>query len=258
MAQESVITSVDRALRVLGAFGDGRRELGVTQIAGVLGVHMSTASRLAATLAAHGFLERPRGESAFRLGPEMVRLGLLAVGGDRLVETAREAMEDLAAETGETVVVSVPSREESVDVAQVDARYLVGGTSWVGRRLPLHATSDGKVFLAFGAAEAPSVLEPVTARTVTDPARLGRELAVARAQGWARAVGECEEGLNGVAAPIFASGNRCVAALSVSGPAYRLRAEALPELGRRCRAAADRVSLRVCASAPAGRNGGVT
>ena len=252
MAQDAAVASVVRALRILGAFGDGRRELGVAQIAGFLGVHVSTASRLAATLAAHGFLERPRGGATFRLGPEMIRLGLLAAGGESLVETARAAMDELAAETGETVVLSVPSGDEAVDVAQVDTRYLVGGKSWVGRRLPLHATSDGKVFLAFGAASvAPNArLEPVTTRTVTDPAELERELADVRVHGWARAVGECEEGLTGVAAPIFASGNRCVAALSVSGPSYRLGAPALPALGRRCRQAADAVSARL-GSAPA-------
>ena len=247
MAQDTAVASVVRALRLLGAFGDGRRELGVAQMAGVLGVHMSTASRLAATLAAHGFLERPRRGSGFRLGPEMIRLGLLAAGGESLVETARETMDELAAETSETVVLSVPSGQEAVDVAQVDTRYLVGGKSWVGRRLPLHATSDGKVFLAFGVAglEASRSLEQVTKRTITDRGELERALSRVRAQGWAPAVGECEEGLNGVAAPIFASGNRCVAALSVSGPSYRLSADALPDLGRRCREAADAISARL-------------
>ncbi|MDQ4082112.1 MAG: IclR family transcriptional regulator [Actinomycetota bacterium] len=247
MAQDASVQSVVRALQLLGAFRDGPRELGVAQLAGFLGVHVSTASRLAATLAAHGFLERSRRGSAFRLGPELARLGLIAAGGNSLVETAREAMDELAGETGETVVLSVPSGNEAVDVAQVDSRYLVGGQSWVGRRLPLHATSDGKVFLTFGAAtlEAKRRLERVTPRTVTDRAELARELADVRACGWATAVGECEEGLNGVAAPVFHTGNRCVAALSVSGPSYRLPAELLPELGRRCASAAARVSARL-------------
>ena len=260
MAQEAAVQSVDRALRILGAFGDERRELGVAQVAGFLGVHVSTASRLASTLAAHGFLERSEDDGALRLGPEMVRLGLLAAGGERLVATARDAMDELAAETGETIVLSVPSGDEAVDVAQVDSRYLVGGQSWVGRRLPLHATSDGKVFLAFGAARASERLDRVTTRTIVDHGELQRELTAVRAHGWARAVGECEEELNGVAAPIFVSGDRCVAALSVSGPSYRVRAGSLQALGRRCREAADAVSVRlgsppVAADTPR-RNGG--
>ena len=250
MAQEAVVKSVDRALRLLGAFEPGRRELGVSQIAGVLGVHVSTASRLAATLAGHGFLERARTSDAFRLGPQMIRLGLLAAGGDSLIESAWEVMDELAAETGETVVLSVPSGHEAVDVAQVDTRYLVGGQSWTGRRLPAHATSDGKVFLAFDAAllEKRKPLAPVTPRTLTERAQLERDLADVRAQGWARAVGECEQGLNGVAAPVFASGGRCVAALSVSGPDYRLPVERLSRLGARCRISADAISRRLGAT----------
>jgi DNA-binding IclR family transcriptional regulator len=246
MAQEAAVASVVRALRILGAFGDGRRELGVAQLARFLDVHVSTASRLAGTLAAQGFLQRAPG-GGFRLGPEMMRLGLLAAGGENLAETAHEAMEELAAETGETVVLSVPTEGEAVEVAQVDSRYLVGGKSWVGRRLPLHATSDGKVFLAFGAARvsARGRLEPVTTRTITDRPTLARELTSVREQGWAPSVGELEEGLNGVAAPIFAGSERCVAAVSVSGPAYRVDAADLLELGGRCRAAADAISTRL-------------
>jgi DNA-binding IclR family transcriptional regulator len=245
MAHEGAVQSVGRGLRILGSFGPTRSELSVAEIAAVLDVHMSTASRLAATLAAEGFLDRsPAG--AFRLGPEMVRLGLLAAGAETVVESARAAMDELAEETGETVVLSIPSGDEAVDVAQVDSRYLVGGTSWVGRRLPLHATSDGKVFLAFDAADLPAEdLEAVSERTITDRDELERALVDVRATGWASAIGECEEGLNGVAAPIFSGHGRCLAALSVSGPAYRLPVDDLPALGARCVEAAGRVSMRL-------------
>src|SRR5919199_1774350 len=146
MAQEAAVRSVGRGLRILGSFNADRPELSVGEIAAELDVHMSTASRLAATLASEGFLDRsPAG--AFRLGPEMVRLGLLAAGSETIEAHAPPSMETLAAETGETVVLSVPAGDEAVDIAQVDSRFLVGGTSWVGRRLPLHATADGKVFV---------------------------------------------------------------------------------------------------------------
>jgi len=245
MTQDTAVRSVERALSILRSFEPARPRLAVGEMATALGVHASTASRLAATLARDGFLERGPGGDGFRLGPEMIRLGLLAAGGESLIEAARESMEELARETGETVVLSVPSGRKAVDVAQVDTRYLVGATSWVGRRLPLHATSDGKVLLAFGAAELEEeeALERVTPWTITGRAELEQELGEARANGWAPAVEECEPGLNGVAAPILATG-RCIAALSVSGPAYRLPAEALPELGRRCREAAAAISSR--------------
>jgi DNA-binding IclR family transcriptional regulator len=245
MTQPALVQSVDRALQILSAFEpEGRgRALGVAQLAARLGVHKSTASRLAATLAAHGFLERGPGE-AFRLGRRIARLGLLAAGGPDLVDAARPPMEALAARTGETVVLSVTVDGAAVDVAQVESRYLVGGKSWIGLRTPLHATSDGKALLAFGAATLPpGRLESMAPRTLTSRARLARELAAVRRTGWARAVGECEEGLNGVAAPVFAQGGRCVAAVSVSGPAYRLDEHALPVLAACCAEAGVAISV---------------
>ena len=204
---------------------------------------LSAASRLAATLVAHGFLERAEGAEALRLGRRVVSLGMVAAGRD-LVDAARPAMENLAERTGEAVVLSVPAGGEAVDVAQVDSRFLVGGKRWIGLRTPLHASSDGKVLLAFGAAElTPGArLHAVAPRTLTSRAALRRELTQVRRLGWARAVGECEEGLNGVAAPVRAGDGRCVAALSVSGPAYRLPAARLPKLGADCAEAAAAAS----------------
>src|SRR5918911_3414158 len=97
MTQVTAVRSVGRSLRILGAFGPGRSELSVGEMAAVLDVHMSTASRLASTLAAEGFLQREPG-GAFRLGPEIARLGLLAATGAAVVEGARGPMEKLAAE----------------------------------------------------------------------------------------------------------------------------------------------------------------
>src|SRR5262245_64917508 len=96
------IQTVDRVLRMLSAFGPERLEVGVSDFAALLGVHKSTASRLAATLAGRGFLERAPGGRAFRLGPEVGRLGLLLQGGGIIVLLAREPMYSLAHEPSET------------------------------------------------------------------------------------------------------------------------------------------------------------
>ena len=248
--QQSVHT-VTRALRMLAAFDGDGRELAVRDFASLLGVHKSTASRLAATLAAHGFFERVPGSDRFRLGPQVARIGLVAIGGRTLIDSARGAMDALAVQTGETVVLSVPAGNEALDVAQAGAGHRISASTWIGRRTPLHASSDGKVFLAFGAADLGSdaPLEALTGRTVTDRRELERQLVEARQLGWAPAVGELEDGLNGVAAPIVDSGGDCIAALSVSGPVYRNPPERLPKLARLCVSAADDVSDRLSLAA---------
>jgi DNA-binding IclR family transcriptional regulator len=249
---QASVHTVARALDMLTAFEPDRQELAVREFAALLDVHKSTASRLAGTLASHGFLQRVAGSDSFRLGPEAARVGLLAVGGRGLADAARPALDALAAETGETVVLSVPAGGEALVVAQADSRYRVGASSWIGNGTPLHASSDGKALLAFGAAELPAgPLVSLTPSTVTTRAELLGRLAAIRERGWATAVGDFEEGLNGVAAPVFASDGACVGALSVSGPAYRVSVERLEDLGPRCVAAARAVGARLDAKAAA-------
>ena len=246
MRDQGRVHTVDRALQMLSAFDETRQELGVRDFASLLDVHKSTASRLAATLVHGGFLERAADGERFVLGRQAARIGLLAVGGRALTDAARPIMDALAAETGETVVLSVPAGDEALDIAQTESSHVIGATAWIGRRTPLHASSDGKALLAFGAARLPAGrLGRVSQHTITDREVLEEQLAEARARGWSVAVGDYEEGLNGVAAPVFSNGSGCVAALSVSGPAYRIPVERLSELGARCVAAAGAVSARL-------------
>jgi DNA-binding IclR family transcriptional regulator len=247
------VQTVDRALQLLQAFATPEQELGVTELAGALGVHKSTASRLAATLAARGFLERAPGSESFRLGPELGRLALLAArGGEDLAELSRPAMARLASDTGETVNLALLDASEAVNVAQVDGRHIVGVGSWTGRRTALHCTANGKVLLALAAPGLPTgELQAFTPRTITSRAALEQELAQVRARGYATAVGELEEGLHAVAVPLPDRSGRCLAALSVSGPAYRMAPATLDRIAERCREAAAEIELRLGGSARA-------
>jgi DNA-binding IclR family transcriptional regulator len=244
---QSSVHTVSRALSVLAAFQDEGDELGVTQIASLLDVHKSTASRLAATLVAHGFLERTGDGERLRLGQEVARLGMLAVRNRSLIDVAQPVMDELARQTRETVVLSVPTGNRGLDVAEAGPRRLVRATTWIGRSSPLHACSDGKVFLAFGAAslDESAALEAVTAATITDARRLDGELSRVRRRGWATAVGELEEGLNGVAGAILDDAGECIASLSISGPAYRVSPDRLDELAGHCLAAAQAIGERI-------------
>ena len=232
----NTLQSVDRALRILLSFEEEGQEKALGELADLLGVHKSTASRLAATLRKHGLLERDRDSERFRLGPELSRLGILAFGDRGLNEVAREPMATLAADTGETVTLSVLRAGELTTVMQFGSSYVVAPANWIGRRTPLHTTSDGKVWLAFGDARLPSgPLVALTERTQTRRADLERELETVRRRGWASGVGEFEYGLNGVAAPVIDGSGRCRAALGVSAPEYRLPEEDLPRLAEACR-----------------------
>ena len=171
------LQTADRALQVLQQFRSQGEGLTVTEIATRLGIHRSTASRLVSTLAARGFLERDTVGSLLRLGPEVARIGRIALAGRELVAVARPVLNGLAAETGETVTLAVPIDGHVMTVAQADGSYFVSSGKWVGVRTPLHCAADGKVLLAFDGARVNSAgLIKRTKRTIVDPELLTREL----------------------------------------------------------------------------------
>jgi IclR family acetate operon transcriptional repressor len=204
----------------------------VTEIARALDVHKSTASRLAATLERTGFLARSG--KRYRLGVEIIRLGTLALRSTDIVAAMQPAMEKLSQRTGETINLAVPAGPDILNVAELPSTYILSCSGgWIGRRTKPHAVANGKVLLAYGAIPMPGHLERYTEHTITAADALDRELAAVRGNGYA-AVAELEDGLVAVASPVFDAGGACVAALSVSGPSFRMPPEKLAELGRLC------------------------
>jgi DNA-binding IclR family transcriptional regulator len=243
-----MLQTVDRALQLLLLFEEVDQEYRVGEMAAMLGVDKSSASRLAATLANRGFLERAPGSEAFRIGPALGRLGVLNMGSsDNLVDLARRQMESLAEETAETVNLARLEDRKVVNIAQVDGSHLVGVGDWTGWKTEPHATANGKVLLAFAEDQfeglsLQSPLEAFTEQTITDVGDLRSELDRVRSEGWASTLGELEEGFNGVAAPVFDALGCCRASLSVSGPVYRMPPARLPEVAGLCNKAAGQIS----------------
>ena len=235
--------SADRALAILAAFNEGRPDVGVSELAAELGMHKSTVSRLLATLESRGLVRRDR--DRFVPGWELARLGALAMRGFALVGTSREGLERLADETGETVNLAVRDDGRALNVHQVDSTHFVGVTDWTGRAAPLYATANGKVLLAFAEGPLPRELTRLTRKTITDRSELRAELDRVRRDGFAIALEELELGLHAVAAPVFDCFGTCLAAISVSGPAYRLTERRLAAAGELCVASAREVSAKL-------------
>ena len=246
-----MLQTVDRALKLLALFKEVDQEYRVGEIADMLGVDKSIASRLAATLAGRGFLERAPGSEAFQLGPELVRLGTLAMGSsDTLGELARGTMERLAEETSETVNLGRLEDGKTINIAQVDGPHLVGVGDWTGWKTEPHATANGKVLLAFAGSEFEDLpleapLKTFTERTIMSLKELRSELDRVRSAGWGSTLGELEKGFNGVAVPVFDVSGRCLAALSVSGPVYRMPPQRLPEVAQLCKKFAEEIGARL-------------
>lgn len=243
------LRSVARAVEALELIADAG-EMGVTDLGRRLDVHKATASRLAATLAARGLLDRDPLTERYRIGFGLVRLAGAAMSGLDLVRLARPLMEGLAERTGEAANLGVLSADGVTYVDEVSAPRSIVTVRWVGSRTPLHCSSNGKVLLAWVEdAERDRLLraplEGLTDRTIVDAGELRRHLEDVRRRGFAQTIEELEEGLNAVAAPVRQADGRVIAALGVSGPAFRLRALDLPRVGALTADAAAAVSRQL-------------
>lgn len=245
----SLVQSVDRAVSVLELLAL-QGEAGVTEMAAELGVHKSTAFRLVSALELRGLVEQTGDRGKYRLGFGIIRLAGATVGQLDLTQQGRPVCEALAAELGETVNLAVADAGVVINVDQVWGSASVMSHNWIGRRTPLHATSSGKVLLAYmdtqsrdEALAAP--LEAFTEQTYTEHAPLRDELKQIFDSGIGYSLEEFEMGLNAVAAAIHSYEGSIVAALSVAGPSYRLTEDRIEEVGQSVLASAGAISARL-------------
>ncbi|MDY7106259.1 MAG: IclR family transcriptional regulator [Actinomycetota bacterium] len=248
-SRDGGVQSVDRAISVLEILAR-RGEAGVSEVANELEVHKSTAFRLLGALEGRGLVEQAGERGKYRLGFGLIPLAGAVSGRLDVSRQGRPVVERLADQLGETINVAVLEEHYAVNVDQAHGPSNVATHNWIGKLTPLHCTSSGKVLLAALTPKERKALlasvetEALTPHTLTDAALLAALDGVA-ADGYALAIEEYEVGLNAAAAPIRDRTGAVVAALSVSGPAYRLDPEALRKLVPDVIAAADEISWRM-------------
>lgn len=236
------VAAVERAILVLDSLAQGG-ELGTNEIARRTEINASTVSRLLATLAGRRLVEHVPETGRYRLGLRCFELGNAVLARLDLRAVARPQLEALATETGETATLSAPGEQDAITVDFVQSESSVQSVARVGRPSIGHATAAGKVLLAFGAIELPRPpFEAFTARTITDGHALEREVARVRDRGYAEAVGEREEELNAIAAPVFGARGSLVAIVGVQGPASRFDRAAMRQALPALRARAGAIS----------------
>lgn len=246
--QAPVTRSVARAVAILQAFDESRIELGVTKLSQLTGIDKSTVYRLLNDLQQAGLIEQNPETSKYYLGFGLVRLAGLALRRLELPDIARPHLRELAELSQETVNLSISTNgNEIINIDGVTSPQMVRNVGWIGREMPIHAVSGGKVMMAYLPDERvdqilAEELERFTEHTITDPTRLRKELEQIRQVGYGIAEEELEIGLSAVAAPIRNHEGQVAAIISVSGPAFRLPRERLIELGITTKQTADAIS----------------
>jgi IclR family transcriptional regulator, pca regulon regulatory protein len=225
------VQSLERGLAVIRAFDASTPELTLSDVARSTGLTRAAARRFLLTLADLGYV-RTDGR-LFALSPRVLELGYAYLSSLSLPEVAEPHLEQLVAEVHESSSVSVLDGEDIVYVARVPTSRIMRVAISVGTRFPAYATSMGRVMLAGLDDEALDAflhdadLRSLTAKTVTTPDALVREIRRVRSQGWALVDQELEEGLRSVAAPIRDRSGRVVAAVNVSAHASRTSKDAM-------------------------------
>lgn len=224
------VQAVQRGFAVIKAFSAENPSLSMADVAQRTGLARAVARRYLFTLAELGcVMER---EGRFTLTPKVLDLGFTYLSTMSVASIAQPLMEKAVAELHESCSLSVLDGREVVYVGRVPAKRIMSVNLVVGSRLPAHATSMGKVLLAYLPPEELDrffdghPLTKLSSRTVCDEGALRQVLAEVRQRGWALAEQESEDGIRSVAAPIWERGGKVAAAMNISAHASRVsRAE---------------------------------
>lgn len=235
--EHTAIQVIDRIMKLLDALAARSDPVSLKDLANTTGLHPSTAHRILNDMVVGRFVDRADAPGSYRLGMRLLELGNLVKARLSVREAALEPMRELHRRTGQTVNLSVRQGDEIVYIDRsYSERSGMQVVRAIGGRAALHLTSSGKLFLAHDEARLVRAyatrtgLAGNTKNSLTDLAKLERDLSLVRSRGYARDNEELEIGVRCIAAGIRDDSGRVVAGLSVSAPAERMRDDWIDDL----------------------------
>ena len=242
---------MERAAALLDAVSNCRDGIGLTDLAAQVGLNTSTAFHLVKTLVAVGFLVQEAETKRYRVGSRIFALAAGAINDPTLLTFGTPVLEALSAQTGEAAHLAVRTRGEIALVARTEATGMLQMSDRAGIMRPAHATAIGKLLLAYlpdtqrqqtldGLA-----LPKLTSATITDRTKLEAELDEVQRTGLAHDRCEFDPDVRCLAMPVRDFSGRCVAAIGMSGPVWRMSDEAVQEKGKALAQAARTLSAEL-------------
>lgn len=227
LAPQYPIESVDNALKLLLLLGE-QPQIRLSEATRYLGVASSTAHRLLAMLAYRGFVRQDPISKAYLPGPSLTGVAFAIFGRIDIQRTAMPVMRGLSEQLRESIHVGMLDGAGVRFVAAVEGPTAVRVASRLGRTMPVHCTSTGKVLLAQLSEPELRQLLPdedlhrITAHSVGTRTELEAELSGIRERGYAVNREESEEGVASVAVPIPTRAPGLLLALNAAAPQNRL------------------------------------
>jgi IclR family pca regulon transcriptional regulator len=225
------LSTLERGLKVLRAFDQSRPEMALSEVAAATGLSPAVARRCLNTLVALGYVGQHG--RRFLLRPEVLAFGSAYLSSMNIEQVVVPPLQALRDQTGDSSSMAVRSARHILYVAHVSTNRHIRLGANVGTRFPMHATSLGKVLLAFQppaeieAFLAGGELQRMTERTVTDPEMLRRRLQAVRETGYDSALDELDYGIVSVAVPVFDTERRILAAINCSTSTTRISQDEL-------------------------------
>jgi len=252
---QNLVQTIERVSQILDILGQSPQGISIRELSTKINLPKGTIHRLLSSLLYFGYVRQDPKTRNYFLGFKLVELGNLLLGQLDLRKEAEPFLRDLAEGTKETVHMVVMDRDEVVYIEKVELEQNPGGlrmASRVGLRNPIHSCAVGKVLLADFSDEAldhflrGKNLLRRTENTMTDPVQLREHLKLVRKQGFAIDDEENERGIRCIAAPICNEVGRVVAAISISGPAFRVTKKVIQEsLKKEVMETANHISQRL-------------
>lgn len=229
--------SLSKAIDTINAVAEAG-SAGIRQLSNITGYPPSTIHRIAATLVDRHYFQQDPITKQYSLSFRFLELGTRVQQKIHLTSIARPHIEQLMAETRESVNLAVRDGDSMVylDIAQSNHSMLQLFTR-PGARVPLYATGVGKLFLSkmdkseLNTYFERSNLTPFTPYTLVEKDIIIKDLKRIRDLGYSVDNEEMEEGVRCVAALILDHQRKPAASISITGAAMRVTADRIELFG---------------------------
>lgn len=236
--EEQPNQTLAKALLILDAFSNEKKEWGIRDLGRKVGINPATVYRLVSTLHNAGYLEKNPATQTYSLGPSIMKLASLYSNQNPLPIIARKVFEKYADSFDHNFYLAQLHNFEVIYLAVLDGRGPIKIVTNPGGITNLHSTALGKVLLAYQSTEFinqyfnSKVLNPLTNHTIASRELLNKQLELVRQRGYAINEGEQYQDVGATSVPIIWPQKKVTLAVSVAYPAHLVKEEKLkyPEL----------------------------
>lgn len=225
------LSTLERGLRVLKAFDEEHSEMTLSEVAAKTELSPAVARRCLNTLVELGYMGKH--DRKFLLRPKVLTIGSAFLSSMHVEHVCLPGLQQLRDQTGDSASLSVLSGDEILYIAHVSTDRRFRLQTNVGTRYPFHATSMGKVLVAFmDEAQRAELLKSArlqrfTERTLTEPEALESRFKLIRERGYDSALDELDYGIVSIAIPIFDRNRKVIAAINCSTSTTRISQDEL-------------------------------